>query len=183
CLVDSAVGVAAARGQDVAAGGAHVNPSSVGIRRGLQPARPKLNLDAGAGGDADGVRRGDSPSVFPAGRVNPAVRFAGFPVRSTTLISVQWMAQLATGQRPTQSAICLLSLVARVTQDLMRGCLPALQEPAPHSHIQFPSTATTPNTGRMGPKRSAMAIRVDIRRDRLRSAKLSLAFEFMVLIT
>src|ERR1035438_4565232 len=103
----------------------------------------------------------------------------GLRSKSTTLISVQWMAQLATGQRIAQSAICLASLVARVTQDLIRGCLPALQEVSPHSHIHFPSTATTPNTGRMGPKRSAMAIRVDIRRGRLRSAKLSLVFEFM----
>src|ERR1017187_632992 len=105
----------------------------------------------------------------------------GLRSKSTTLISVQWMAQLARGQRSAQFAICLGSLVARVAQDLIRGCLPALQEASPHSHIQFPSTATTPNTGRMGPKRFAKAIRVDIRRGRLRSAKLSLVFEFMML--
>src|ERR1039458_9904170 len=82
----------------------------------------------------------------------------GFRSKSTTLISVQWTAQLASGQRMAQAAICLVSLVARVAQDLMRGCLPALQEPAPHSHIQFPSTATTPWRGRTGPKRLAMEI-------------------------
>src|ERR1035437_8763966 len=85
----------------------------------------------------------------------------GLRSKSTTLISVQWMAQLANGQRVAQSAICLLSLVACVTQDLMRGCLPALQEASPHSHIHFPSTATTPNIGRIGPKRFTRAIRVD----------------------
>src|ERR1019366_2547244 len=90
----------------------------------------------------------------------------GLRAKSTTLISVQWIAQLASGHRPAQSVICLVSLVARVTQDLMRGCLPALQEASPHSHIQFPSTATTPNIGRIGPKRLAKAIRVDIRRGR-----------------
>src|ERR1035441_3891177 len=106
----------------------------------------------------------------------------GLRSKSTTLISLQWIAQLASGQRIAQSAICLGSLVARVTQDLIRGCFPALQEASPHSHIQFPSTATTPNTGRTGPKRSAKAIRVDIRRGRLRSAKLSVAFDFIMLI-
>src|SRR5450756_476267 len=82
----------------------------------------------------------------------------GLRSKSTTLISVQWMAQLARGQRSAQSALCLGSLVARVTQDLIRGCLPALQEASPHSHLQFPSTATTPYTGRTGPKRLAKAI-------------------------
>src|ERR1035437_9502037 len=71
-LVDSAVGVSAAGGQDVAAGGAHVNPSSVGVRRGLQPARLKVNLDAGAGGDSDGVRRGDSQGGPPPTRATLA---------------------------------------------------------------------------------------------------------------
>src|ERR1017187_6190590 len=98
----------------------------------------------------------------------------GLRSRSTTQISVQWMAQLASGQRLAQFAICLASLVARVTQDLMRGCLPALQDRSPHSHIQFPSTATTPNIGRTGPKRFAKAIRADIRQDRLRSARLEI---------
>src|SRR5450759_1154696 len=98
----------------------------------------------------------------------------GLRSKSTTLISVQWMAQLASGQRMAQSAICLVSLVARVTQDLIRGCLPALQDRSPHSHLQFPSTATTPNVGRTGPNRLAKAIRVDIRRGRLRSAKLEM---------
>src|ERR1039458_6476878 len=106
----------------------------------------------------------------------------GLRSKSTTLISVQWIAQLANGQRMAQSAICLGSLVARVTQDVMRGCLPALQEASPHSHIQFPSTATTPKVGRTGPKRLANAIRVDILLGRLRSAKLSVAFDFIMLI-
>src|ERR1017187_1747452 len=106
----------------------------------------------------------------------------GLRSKSTTLISVQWIAQLASGQRNAQSAICIGSLVARVTQDLMRGCLPALQDRSPHSHLQFPSTATTPNIGRIGPKRFTRAISVDIRQGRLRSAKLSLVFEFMMLI-
>src|ERR1019366_2143369 len=83
----------------------------------------------------------------------------GLRSKSTTLISTQWIAQLASGQRMAQYAICLLSLVARVTQDLMRGCLPALQDRSPHSHLQFPPTATTPNIGRIGPKRFTRAIR------------------------
>src|ERR1035441_10506869 len=62
----------------------------------------------------------------------------GLRSRSTTLISVQWMAQLASGQRMAQSAICLVSLVARVTQDLMRGCLPALQEASPQPLLHRP---------------------------------------------
>jgi hypothetical protein len=52
--------VSAAGGYDVAAGGPHVNPSSVGVRRGLQPARLKVDLDTDTGGDPDGVRRRDS---------------------------------------------------------------------------------------------------------------------------
>src|ERR1017187_1539837 len=86
----------------------------------------------------------------------------GLRSKSTTLISQQWMAQLASGQRIAQSVICLVSLVARVPQDLIRGCLPALQEPLPHSHIQFPSTATTPRWEGWGqsayPRRQARQI-------------------------
>src|ERR1019366_5534567 len=106
-LVYSAVGVSATGVQDVAAGGDHVNSSSVGVRRGLQPARLKVNLHAGAGGDTDGVRRRDSQGVFPAGQRNHAVRLA-VPAVQVNDVDLGAM-DGPIGQRPAHGPVCNLS--------------------------------------------------------------------------
>src|ERR1035441_9816398 len=79
--VDVSVGVAAARSNAIAALSTHVDSGAVGVGGGIQPARLKVNLDAGTSGDANGVRRGDSHGVFPAGQRNHAVGLAGLPVQ------------------------------------------------------------------------------------------------------
>src|ERR1035438_8367220 len=79
--VDVSVDVAAAGAHAIAARGAHIDSGAVRIGGRFQGALLKVNLYAGAGGDADGVRRRDSQGVFPAGQRNHAVRFARLAVQ------------------------------------------------------------------------------------------------------
>src|ERR1019366_2075648 len=107
--VDVSVDVAAAGAHAIAARGAHIDSGAVRIGGGFQGALLKVNLHAGAGGDSDGVRRGDSQSVFPAGQRNDAVRFAGLAVQvnDADLDAVD----SPVGQRPAHGPVCDLSAV------------------------------------------------------------------------
>src|ERR1022692_4859952 len=80
-LVDVAVDVAATGAHAIAALGTHIDSGAVGVGGGFQPARLKVNLHAGAGGDPDRVRRPDSQGVFPARQRNHAVRLARLAVQ------------------------------------------------------------------------------------------------------
>src|ERR1019366_7496978 len=106
-LVDPAVGVSAAGGQDVAACGAHVDSGAVRIGGGFQGALLKVNLDARAGNNADGVRRRDSQGVFPALQSDHAVRLAGLPVQVNDVDLGAMDGPV--GQRPAHGPVCNLS--------------------------------------------------------------------------
>src|ERR1019366_3634989 len=105
--VDVSVDVAAAGAHAIAAPGAHIDSGAGRIGGGFQGALLKVNLDAGAGGDSDGIRRGDSQGVFPARQRNHAVRFAGLAVQvnDVDLGAVD----RPIGQRPAHGPVCNLS--------------------------------------------------------------------------
>src|ERR1035441_2176329 len=106
-LVDVAVDVAAAGAHAVPALGTYIDSGAVGVGGGFQSARLKVNLDAGAGGDSDGVRRRDSQGVFPAGQRNHAVRFAGPAVQVNDVDLAAMDGPI--GQRPAHGPVCNLS--------------------------------------------------------------------------
>src|ERR1035441_2123320 len=105
--VDVSVGVAATRSHDRAPRGAHIDSGAVRISGGFQGALLKVNLDAGAGGDPNGVRRRDSQCVFPAGQRNHAVRFAGLAVQVNDVDLGAMDSPI--GQRPAHGPVCNLS--------------------------------------------------------------------------
>src|ERR1035437_8084256 len=104
--VDISVDVAAARGHDISARGAHIDTGAVRIGGRFQGARLKVNLYARAGNYADGVRRRDVQAIFPALQGNHAVRLAGLAVQvnDVDLGAVD----RPVGQRPAQCPVCNL---------------------------------------------------------------------------
>src|ERR1019366_925432 len=104
--VDISVDVAAARGHDISARGAHIDTGAVRIGCRFQGARLKVNLYARAGNNADGVRRRDVQAIFPALQGNHAVRLAGLAVQVNDVDFGAMDGPI--GQRPAHGPVCNL---------------------------------------------------------------------------